>query len=312
MVFARRAFSRSRRASLFGGIELLAGLPDEAEVHTRDAFFLSPGGGFKTFEAQGVVTLGLIALEREEFGLARQRLGEAVAMHGRASDRGRMNRALVYLAAADAAAGFLAEARRNLDEARTFFLQVDDPLSLEAVEACEGLLDLASGRQLVASGKTAEAQAARARAQARLTAAAASGGRDVRLLAAIRRFLERALEERGWDPAVRGLGALVVGPAASWFELQGSRDRIDLRRRHAMRRILDLLITRRLDSPGVVTSADELFAVGWQGETAAQEAATRRVYTAIWALRSLGLAELIVREGDGYLIDPSFTVAREE
>ena len=55
---------------------------------------------------------------------------------------------------------------------------------------------------------------------------------------------------------------------------------------------------------------DELIAAGWPGERIGAEAARKRLRTAIWTLRKMGLEPILLTRDDGYLIDPTVVVAR--
>lgn len=90
-------------------------------------------------------------------------------------------------------------------------------------------------------------------------------------------------------------GARVITPAG---------DTLDLARRGALRRILVYLAEQRLAAPGAAQPLEVVFAAGWPGERVMPTAATNRVYVAIATLRKLGLAELLLTNDDGYLIDP--------
>jgi DNA-binding SARP family transcriptional activator len=48
----------------------------------------------------------------------------------------------------------------------------------------------------------------------------------------------------------------------------------------------------------------ELLEAGWPGERMRPDAATKRLHTAIWTLRSVGLEPFLLTEGEGYLLDP--------
>jgi predicted ATPase/Tfp pilus assembly protein PilF len=124
---------------------------------------------------------------------------------------------------------------------------------------------------------------------------------DVRLA---RASLLRALEvappssKRAPDPS-----AFVLEDSGEWFaEPKGKR--VTLRTRRAPRLLLKKLIEQRRASPGVVVPLDELASSGWPGAILDVEAAASHVYTAVWTLRRLGLAGLLVRKDDGYLLDP--------
>ncbi|MFT3775997.1 MAG: hypothetical protein QM820_62430 [Minicystis sp.] len=111
------------------------------------------------------------------------------------------------------------------------------------------------------------------------------------------------------EPPGRG-SVLAVGAAQRWFSL-GDGARVDLARRGALRLILRALVEQRQDAPGVGLDADHLFAAGWPGERALPHAAANRVYAAIATLRRLGLEPVLVRQDDGYLLDPSVAVDRQ-
>jgi hypothetical protein len=85
---------------------------------------------------------------------------------------------------------------------------------------------------------------------------------------------------------------------------------IDLSRRKNVRLVLRALVDARRGKPGEPLSGDALLSAGWPGERMRADAATKRVHTAIWTLRSLGLREVLLTEGDGYRLDPSITLAK--
>lgn len=89
-------------------------------------------------------------------------------------------------------------------------------------------------------------------------------------------------------------------------------DVVNLGRRGALRRVLLSLARKRIESPGVGLSVDDLLAAGWPGEKMSYEAGVARVYTTIQRLRALGLHAALVTRDDGYLVDPSATVCLEE
>jgi len=75
--------------------------------------------------------------------------------------------------------------------------------------------------------------------------------------------------------------------------------------RHAApRRVLTELAVAREASPGDAVSAEQLIAAGWPGERMQTEAARKRLRTAIWTLRKLGLEGILLTRDDGYLLDP--------
>ncbi len=83
---------------------------------------------------------------------------------------------------------------------------------------------------------------------------------------------------------------------------------LNLSRRGAMRKILWHLVERQRDAPGLATSVDEVFEVGWEGEMLDWDLALARVYNTIAALRGLGFEEILLTHDDGYLLDPTASV----
>ena len=85
---------------------------------------------------------------------------------------------------------------------------------------------------------------------------------------------------------------------------------IDLSRRKNVRLVLGALVEARRTRPGQPLSGEALLAAGWPGERMKAEAATKRLHTAIWTLRSLGLSEILLTEGEGYRLDPSIPLVK--
>lgn len=100
-----------------------------------------------------------------------------------------------------------------------------------------------------------------------------------------------------------------VGPESRWV-CPPRGQTLDLTRRGSLRRVLEALVTRRLESPGLAWSANQLLEVGWPGDRVRHEPGMMRVYSVIRRLRALGLGDLLLTRDDGYLIDPAVTVVR--
>jgi len=79
---------------------------------------------------------------------------------------------------------------------------------------------------------------------------------------------------------------------------------IDLSRRKNVRLVLLALARARRDAPGAPVLPEILLEAGWPGERMRADAATKRLHTAIWTLRTVGLEGLLLTEGEGYLLDP--------
>jgi len=100
--------------------------------------------------------------------------------------------------------------------------------------------------------------------------------------------------------------ALLVAEDGTWFQTPAGR--VDVARRGAVRRILVALSSARVESGARALTVDELFEIGWPGERIPYESQVRRVYTAIWTLRTLGLDGLLLTRDEGYLLDPKRVV----
>lgn len=83
------------------------------------------------------------------------------------------------------------------------------------------------------------------------------------------------------------------------------RTHVDLRRRPVLRRVVSRLVRGRIDEPSIPVPALTLIESTWPGDRSKRHALDNRLWVALSTLRKLGLSDLIVREGDGYLI-PEF------
>lgn len=104
-------------------------------------------------------------------------------------------------------------------------------------------------------------------------------------------------------PVAHPTATLEVGPDARWFRVDGG-PRVNLQRRRALRLVLRALVERRVEAAGQPIPKTELVDVGWPGEKMLLRAAMNRLYVTIRSLRELGLRSLLVRQDEGYLLDP--------
>ena len=110
------------------------------------------------------------------------------------------------------------------------------------------------------------------------------------------------------DAGARAPAVLRIATDGTWFEIDGQH--VDVARRGAVRRILSGLASAREEKAGRSLSVDDLFQIGWPGERIPYESQVRRVYTAIWTLRTLGLDGTLLTRDEGYMLDPRRDVAR--
>ena len=82
---------------------------------------------------------------------------------------------------------------------------------------------------------------------------------------------------------------------------------LDLSRRRAPRLLLARLLEQRDQHPGEALAWGALLEAGWPGERMHPESGRTRVHVAIYTLRKMGLADVVVRHDDGYLISPNVT-----
>ena len=221
--------------------------------------------------------------------------------------------------------GNAARAREDLEASYAIHVVCGDVLRRDAVTDMARI----AGVDLRPGGVAeAEATPERLRASAEAHRAAGRGWREaldcLRLAVLARSADERAheIELARAAASVAGTNALVtatlaerasgsaretvpwrVGPEARWVAPPG-QPRRDLTRYGSLRRALDVLVARRLDTPGIPTSATALLEAAWPGERIRHESGMLRVYTAVRRLRALGLGDALVTRDDGYLLDP--------
>jgi hypothetical protein len=101
---------------------------------------------------------------------------------------------------------------------------------------------------------------------------------------------------------------LLLADDATWFQIGAQR--VDMGRRGAVRRILRAMADTRVSRPGETLSVNDLFEIGWPGENIPYESQVRRVYTAVWTLRTLGLDAFLLTRNEGYMLDPKKPLRR--
>jgi hypothetical protein len=102
-----------------------------------------------------------------------------------------------------------------------------------------------------------------------------------------------------------GRAMLVRLITANSFILPDGRT-VDLSKRKNIRLVLAAL-TKSKDR-AQWTTPDALIAAGWPGERMRSDAATKRLHTAIWTLRKLGLEGILQSSETGYRLDPEITL----
>lgn len=145
------------------------------------------------------------------------------------------------------------------------------------------------------------------RAAALGDAVLASTSRSARTSSFDVRLALRAIE-RFSNPRSSSRDAVALEVRADGSELTFDAGPQSLARYRRLRRLLIKLVETRLASPATPLAWDALFAVGWPGERIHVEAARNRVKVAISSLRAMGLRDVLLHDGTGYLIDPALRV----
>ncbi len=96
---------------------------------------------------------------------------------------------------------------------------------------------------------------------------------------------------------------LEVSDDVRFFRFDGGES-VDLTRRRSLRGVLHALVEQHRHARGQPISLDAVLEAGWPGERMSPESGARRVYVTINRLRKLGLEELLVTTGDGYMLEP--------
>jgi len=168
------------------------------------------------------------------------------------------------------------------------------PLGVRPARADEEALDCVYRAIVEATcGSTDEAAALLERARVLGTGA---GPRVLRVVDAARSVLALGAHEPR--------ASLVVSSDGRWFAVDG-KPRVSLGRAGAPCRILSALVARRQSTPSVPMPWQELFEHGWPDTRIGAQSCKARVYSAIWALRRLGLEGLVITVQEGYLLDPA-------
>jgi predicted ATPase len=287
---------------------------DAGRASYRAALALFREVGDVTLEGVVLTFLGRLEVEAGS-AEAREVLEAALALH-RASHHARLEATTL------ACIGHLCRDRGDLRGAREYFQRAI--AASPAVEVgFETLLEAWLGEVQHALGEVEEAKRhlARARDVARrhenpvyalaaelLSGVSSAGPERVRALAATSSELRRAVRLSGTTLPSPVAVALTVARDGTWLEREGGA-RFDLTRRKAVRLVLLALTAARVDRPGEALTWEALLAAGWPGERPVTDSGLKRVYTAVWTLRTLGLEGVLLTRGDGYLLDPSAAVA---
>lgn len=262
---------------------------DAAAARLARAFERARRVGHRLYAAHLGAYSGAVAHERGALEEAAARYREALDGLRRAGDRRLIAVVAALLGAAEAGRDRVAAAEEALAEADRALASVDDPGVARAAAVHRAQLELARGR---APG--GDADGARAAATAILEAhaddAALRASDDLRLAL---RLLRAAL----------GHGALIVDASTKQLTLP-SGERVDLGARPVLWRLFEALLAARRERPPRPLDVHALLEAGWPGESPTGASGINRVKVALSTLRKLGLRAVLLRVGEGYLLDP--------
>jgi predicted ATPase len=275
----------------------LAGAHDDAAAALERARWLALDAPL----TRALSLRGKVAFFEQDFGAARDALEDAAGRLGAQPGAGRL---WAYAAAARAMLGHLEAARDAFEHAAsttagsegTARPEPTDPPGGDVVAVLRGFLVVGEAKVAAARGAPAELSGLPDG-----SGACAEARRLAELLGEVARAIAPGREVGG----VR----LEVAAEARWFRLDGG-DGVDLTRRRALRGVLRGLIARHVDAPGAPLTLDDVLEAGWPGERMSPESGARRVYVTINRLRKLGLGELLLTTGDGYMLAPRVEVVQ--
>jgi len=311
------------------------GNPAAAVSLHEDALAIHRKVGHRRLEGAELLHLGFVHHELGAPGHARARFEEAKTMLAAAGARGLEALAYVFLARLEADEGNEGAARVALAEARH-----RAPPGWPRLEATrlvvEGHLAFHAGDRTRAAAAYSAAWSISKHVEVGFEAltpaylALASGSADSADFEDARRAVERVA-----NPHVKSALAILEGKAAAAdasslaassevrraLAFRGARRGIvlsddakrmtlpdgtgvDLSRRKNVRLILLDLAKARRDRPGVYVRGEDLIETGWPGERMRADAGLKRLHTAIWTLRSLGLEDALLSSDEGYALDP--------
>ncbi len=248
------------------------------------------------------IALGHLAAYHHERGALRQAKQGYVDALRLLVDGGEPVYQALFLAASgaiDAAMGDLDSARRAFDRASS------GPAIPSTVGHC---IDVYHRHVVLARAEAALAAEDEERARELREQATRADPRDTCTFAArlAHRLLRNAIGDARAFPAAAP-NRLAVARDALWYRV-GASDRVDLRSHRASRLVLSALVAQRLGRPGLPLSREQVFAAGWPGETVQPAAAANRARVTIAGLRKQGLDGILLRQDDGYLLDPDVPV----
>lgn len=227
--------------------------------------------------------LGNVALEQGALADAEGLYRDARVRLADAGDRASEAMCTAGAAVVEAALGRAAAARVRFQHARELLGESGRAARREAVELLASVLDGEASEEPLepALGRSEEVRFAQ------------------RVVTMMRSRLAPTPVDR---KVAQASAVLVLAPDGSWVRTPEART--TKLAAGALRGIVRRLAQDRIRYPGRPVSVGALVRAGWPGETILPAAAKNRLHVTIARLRRAGLAEILLREDDGYLLDP--------
>ena len=319
--------------SALGAIDLVTRELPRARLTLLRAIDTLAGLGDRSARAMVQIDFGLVEQELGDLDGARTALDEALKVHREAGNRRFVGIALGYRAGVELESGHHAQAAGFYDDALASIRGIGDA-KLEAIFGSARAALLAMGGDIEnaavafdAAEKSAAMQGEprvvgtvalhrghldlargdRAAAFERRTAAAGllAQSDDVRFAL---RILDAVLGTKKEESAASSDAALVIAHDGRWFRAPHASERSELGKRETLKRILLELARRRVETPGIPASRDDLVAVGWPGEKLGADAGNNRLSVALSELRRAGLRDVLLHVEGGHVLDAGVPV----
>ena len=232
---------------------------------------------------------------------------------------------LAQLGALEALLDRMEQATKNLNNADRIFTDIGDQVSLKVVKLYRGHLDVRLAHHAIEKGDDETADALLAGVRQRMTwsrrpaldkdlqateaATLYESSFDVRRATSL---LTQALPERDqrmargelMDPERK---ALLLDTEERQFRPPGG-EWTSFSNRPQPFRFLVRLVQQHQNKPAESVSMDELRESAYPGEKMVPKAAASRIYQNMFLLRKHGMANVVLKRQDGYLLDPALTV----
>lgn len=309
----RQAGDRLAGTAVMGYMALLQLAANDARTaryKLQEALAMARRAGDVAMEAHILAYLGFANLDLGRAKECAELAEKALQLLGNLGNNRLAGQVYAILAIAQCRQADLGDPEATLKQAEEVTLRTGSTELVEALGVHFGCLEVWQSKNAAHAGAFVDARALLASAKDRLQRAtsAEEGAVPVVARSIMARLAARQLEQAIDECEVHHMPQLQVEEDGRWYQMAGD-EKVDLRRRQPLRRLLSTLCRARVTQPGRPVSREALVAAGWPGERILDQAAAIRLRVALSTLRKTGLQEAIVNHADGYLIDTNVSVA---